>query len=125
MPNIFFLHQVPNITEVQPDYGPVNGGTLITITGPYLDSGKNRKVTLDGETCPIQRCVCVFIILGLFKWGASDGTAEGLLIVSKHFNVIELKLCTILFKSLWLVRLFMFLKEGLLCSPRLHLFGGK
>uniref|UniRef100_A0A8C1LIX8 Macrophage-stimulating protein receptor n=1 Tax=Cyprinus carpio TaxID=7962 RepID=A0A8C1LIX8_CYPCA len=52
MPGFTFV--VPNITEVQPDYGPVNGGTLITITGPYLDSGKNRKVTLDGETCPIQ-----------------------------------------------------------------------
>ncbi|XP_016403632.1 macrophage-stimulating protein receptor-like, partial [Sinocyclocheilus rhinocerous] len=52
MPEFTFV--VPNITEVQPDYGPVNGGTLITITGPYLDSGKNRKVTLDGETCPIQ-----------------------------------------------------------------------
>ncbi|XP_065097049.1 macrophage-stimulating protein receptor [Paramisgurnus dabryanus] len=52
MPGFTFV--VPNITEVQPDYGPVNGGTLITITGPYLDSGKNRKVTLDGETCPVQ-----------------------------------------------------------------------
>ncbi|KAI7795236.1 macrophage-stimulating protein receptor [Triplophysa rosa] len=52
MPGFTFV--VPNITEVQPDYGPVNGGTLITITGPYLASGKNRKVTLDGETCPIQ-----------------------------------------------------------------------
>nr|XP_055040727.1 macrophage-stimulating protein receptor isoform X2 [Misgurnus anguillicaudatus] len=52
MPGFTFV--VPNITEIQPDYGPVNGGTLITITGPYLDSGKNRKVTLDGETCPIQ-----------------------------------------------------------------------
>ncbi|XP_051957270.1 macrophage-stimulating protein receptor [Xyrauchen texanus] len=52
MPGFTFV--VPNITEVQPDYGPVNGGTLITITGPYLDSGKNRKVTLDGEMCPIQ-----------------------------------------------------------------------
>uniref|UniRef100_A0A672KRH1 Macrophage-stimulating protein receptor n=1 Tax=Sinocyclocheilus grahami TaxID=75366 RepID=A0A672KRH1_SINGR len=57
MPGFTFV--VPNITEVQPDYGPVNGGTLITITGPYLDSGKNRKVTLDGETCPIQSVTVV------------------------------------------------------------------
>uniref|UniRef100_A0A8B9HUM7 Macrophage-stimulating protein receptor n=1 Tax=Astyanax mexicanus TaxID=7994 RepID=A0A8B9HUM7_ASTMX len=52
MPGFTFV--LPNISEVQPDYGPVNGGTLITITGPYLHSGKNRKVTLDGESCPIQ-----------------------------------------------------------------------
>ncbi|KAL7843711.1 hypothetical protein AOLI_G00252230 [Acnodon oligacanthus] len=53
MPGFTFV--LPNITEVQPDYGPVNGGTRITITGPYLHSGRNRKVTLDGESCPIQR----------------------------------------------------------------------
>uniref|UniRef100_A0A8B9I0H8 receptor protein-tyrosine kinase n=1 Tax=Astyanax mexicanus TaxID=7994 RepID=A0A8B9I0H8_ASTMX len=59
MPGFTFV--LPNISEVQPDYGPVNGGTLITITGPYLHSGKNRKVTLDGESCPIQRCVFVCV----------------------------------------------------------------
>ncbi|XP_035376334.1 macrophage-stimulating protein receptor [Electrophorus electricus] len=50
-----FIFVLPNISEVQPDYGPVNGGTLVTITGPYLHSGRNRKVTLDGEDCPVQR----------------------------------------------------------------------
>uniref|UniRef100_A0A8C2KPF4 receptor protein-tyrosine kinase n=1 Tax=Cyprinus carpio TaxID=7962 RepID=A0A8C2KPF4_CYPCA len=64
MPGFTFV--VPNITEVQPDYGPVNGGTLITITGPYLDSGKNRKVTLDGETCPIQRYICESALIALW-----------------------------------------------------------
>ncbi|XP_030633319.1 macrophage-stimulating protein receptor [Chanos chanos] len=52
MPGFTFV--IPNITEVQPDYGPVNGGTLITITGPHLDSGKTRRVTLDGQPCTIK-----------------------------------------------------------------------
>ncbi|XP_076859458.1 macrophage-stimulating protein receptor isoform X2 [Brachyhypopomus gauderio] len=50
-----FTFVLPSIREVRPDYGPVNGGTHITITGPYLHSGRNRKVTLDGEDCPVQR----------------------------------------------------------------------
>lgn len=47
------VSQLPNITEVQPDYGPVNGDTLINITGSFLHAGKNRTVTLDGEECHI------------------------------------------------------------------------
>ncbi|XP_060766458.1 macrophage-stimulating protein receptor [Neoarius graeffei] len=52
MPGFTFV--LPNITEVQPDYGPMNGGTLINITGDFLHSGKTRKVTLDGEVCHIK-----------------------------------------------------------------------
>ncbi|KAJ7983813.1 hypothetical protein DPEC_G00371090 [Dallia pectoralis] len=45
--------EIPNITEIHPNYGPRIGGTLITVTGPYLDAGKTRRVTLNGEPCPI------------------------------------------------------------------------
>uniref|UniRef100_A0A8C6UWD8 Sema domain-containing protein n=1 Tax=Neogobius melanostomus TaxID=47308 RepID=A0A8C6UWD8_9GOBI len=41
------FQQIPNITEIQPNYGPLVGGTLITITGPHLDAGRTRKVTLN------------------------------------------------------------------------------
>lgn len=47
--------QIPNITEIQPNYGPRIGGTLITVTGPHLDAGKTRKVTLNDVLCPIKR----------------------------------------------------------------------
>lgn len=47
--------QIPNITEIQPNYGPRAGGTLITVTGPHLDAGKTRKVTLNDMPCPIKR----------------------------------------------------------------------
>ncbi|XP_063072060.1 macrophage-stimulating protein receptor [Engraulis encrasicolus] len=49
-----FSFVVPEVLAVQPDYGPVDGGTRITITGPYLDAGTQRKVTLDGEPCPVE-----------------------------------------------------------------------
>ncbi|XP_040059681.1 macrophage-stimulating protein receptor isoform X3 [Gasterosteus aculeatus] len=53
MPGFTFV--IPNITEIQPNYGPRVGGTLITITGPHLDAGRTRKVTLNDMPCPIKR----------------------------------------------------------------------
>ncbi|KAK2862548.1 hypothetical protein Q5P01_002081 [Channa striata] len=50
-----FTFVIPNITEIQPNYGPRVGGTLITVTGPYLDAGKTRRVTLNDVPCPIKR----------------------------------------------------------------------
>ena len=55
MGSLCSLYQIPNITEIQPNYGPRIGGTLITVTGPHLDAGSSRKVTLNGEPCPIRR----------------------------------------------------------------------
>ncbi|KAG7229677.1 hypothetical protein INR49_012721 [Caranx melampygus] len=53
MPGFTFV--IPNITEIQPNYGPRVGGTLITVTGPHLDAGKTRRVTLNDVSCPIKR----------------------------------------------------------------------
>ncbi|KAM4581933.1 macrophage-stimulating protein receptor isoform 2-T3 [Fundulus diaphanus] len=50
-----FTFVVPNITDIQPNYGPRVGGTLITVTGFHLDAGKNRRVTLNDVPCPIKR----------------------------------------------------------------------
>uniref|UniRef100_A0A8D3C4P2 receptor protein-tyrosine kinase n=1 Tax=Scophthalmus maximus TaxID=52904 RepID=A0A8D3C4P2_SCOMX len=50
-----FTFVIPNITEIQPNYGPRVGGTLITVTGPHLDAGKTRRVTLNDVPCPIKR----------------------------------------------------------------------
>ncbi|XP_041944494.1 macrophage-stimulating protein receptor [Alosa sapidissima] len=57
MPGFTFV--VPDITQVHPDYGPVDGGTPITVTGPHLDAGKTRRVTLDGEACPVESVFAV------------------------------------------------------------------
>nr|XP_015815471.2 macrophage-stimulating protein receptor [Nothobranchius furzeri] len=53
MPGFTFV--TPNITGIQPNYGPRVGGTLITVTGLHLDAGKTRKVTLNDVPCPIKR----------------------------------------------------------------------
>ncbi|KAF3855839.1 hypothetical protein F7725_016562, partial [Dissostichus mawsoni] len=53
MPGFIFV--TPNITDIQPNYGPRVGGTLITVTGPHLDAGKTRRVTLNDVPCPIKR----------------------------------------------------------------------
>ncbi|XP_053724128.1 macrophage-stimulating protein receptor isoform X1 [Synchiropus splendidus] len=53
MPGFTFL--IPNITEIQPNYGPRDGGTLITVTGRHLDAGSTRRVTLNYVPCPIKR----------------------------------------------------------------------
>ncbi|CAL8355745.1 unnamed protein product [Gadus morhua 'NCC'] len=52
MPGFMFV--IPNVTHIQPNYGPRVGGTLITITGPHLDAGKTRRVTLNDQPCPIK-----------------------------------------------------------------------
>ncbi|MBN3326565.1 RON protein, partial [Atractosteus spatula] len=49
-----FIFVEPNITEIQPDFGPIVGGTMITVIGPYLDSGKHRRVLLDDKDCQIK-----------------------------------------------------------------------
>lgn len=41
----------PNITDIRPDYGPRVGGTLVTLTGHYLNSGTIQKVMIGGQDC--------------------------------------------------------------------------
>ncbi|XP_035517889.1 macrophage-stimulating protein receptor-like isoform X1 [Morone saxatilis] len=45
----------PSITEIWPDYGPVFGGTSVTLTGRYLNSGIQRDVFFADKKCNIQR----------------------------------------------------------------------
>ncbi|XP_028302476.1 macrophage-stimulating protein receptor-like [Gouania willdenowi] len=44
----------PYITDIKPDYGPMFGGTTVTITGKYLNSGVHREVFIDDKRCNIQ-----------------------------------------------------------------------
>ncbi|XP_054473858.1 macrophage-stimulating protein receptor-like isoform X2 [Anoplopoma fimbria] len=43
----------PSITEIRPDYGPVFGGTTVTLTGRYLNSGTQRAVYIGDKQCVI------------------------------------------------------------------------
>ncbi|KAK2862010.1 hypothetical protein Q5P01_001543 [Channa striata] len=44
----------PSITEITPDCGPMFGGTTVTLTGRYLDSGKDREVFFADKKCNNQ-----------------------------------------------------------------------
>ncbi|XP_068450311.1 macrophage-stimulating protein receptor [Clinocottus analis] len=51
IPGLSFVE--PSITDLRPDYGPMFGGTLVTLTGRYLNSGTQRDV-FAGKRCNIQ-----------------------------------------------------------------------
>ncbi|XP_074501349.1 macrophage-stimulating protein receptor-like [Sebastes fasciatus] len=52
MPGFSFVE--PSITEIRPDYGPVFGGTTVTLTGRYLNSGIQRDVFVANKKCNIH-----------------------------------------------------------------------
>ncbi|XP_036956723.1 macrophage-stimulating protein receptor-like [Acanthopagrus latus] len=52
MPGFSFVE--PSITEIKPDYGPVFGGTTVTLTGRYLNAGVQRKIVFGDKTCTNQ-----------------------------------------------------------------------
>ncbi|KAI3369994.1 hypothetical protein L3Q82_024796 [Scortum barcoo] len=47
-------NQEPSITEIKPDNGPLFGGTTVTLTGRYLNSGIQRYVTIAEKRCNIK-----------------------------------------------------------------------
>ncbi|XP_019957234.2 macrophage-stimulating protein receptor-like isoform X1 [Paralichthys olivaceus] len=51
-PGLSFVE--PSIIEINPEYGPEFGGTVVTLTGRYLNSGTQRDVFLDNNKCHIQ-----------------------------------------------------------------------
>lgn len=50
-----FAYVDPIITSISPSYGPKTGGTLLTLTGKYLNSGNSRHVSIGGKTCTLKR----------------------------------------------------------------------
>ncbi|XP_074862160.1 macrophage-stimulating protein receptor [Carettochelys insculpta] len=48
-----FIFLVPNVTAIHPAYGPLAGGTQISIYGQNLTVGSRRRVTLGGVLCPL------------------------------------------------------------------------
>ena len=50
-----FEYVLPKIISVYPRYGPVSGGTLVTISGSALDAGNTEEITvfISEEICSI------------------------------------------------------------------------
>ncbi|XP_078076002.1 hepatocyte growth factor receptor [Mustelus asterias] len=44
----------PAITHISPTHGPKSGGTLLTLTGKYLNSGSRRQVFIGGKVCDLK-----------------------------------------------------------------------
>ncbi|XP_063998149.1 hepatocyte growth factor receptor isoform X1 [Pogoniulus pusillus] len=49
-----FSYVNPVITSIYPTYGPKSGGTLLTITGKYLNSGKSRRIFVGEKPCTLK-----------------------------------------------------------------------
>ncbi|XP_066218632.1 hepatocyte growth factor receptor isoform X2 [Saccopteryx leptura] len=49
-----FSYVDPIITSISPSYGPQTGGTLLTLTGKYLNSGNSRHISIGGKTCTLK-----------------------------------------------------------------------
>ncbi|XP_014376051.1 macrophage-stimulating protein receptor isoform X1 [Alligator sinensis] len=43
----------PNVTSIHPTFGPVAGGTQVSIQGRNLTVGSSRRVTVSGVECPL------------------------------------------------------------------------
>lgn len=45
---------VPTLTEVTPDYGPMFGGTQVTLRGSFLNCGNKQQVLIGDKPCDIK-----------------------------------------------------------------------
>nr|XP_014339355.1 PREDICTED: macrophage-stimulating protein receptor-like [Latimeria chalumnae] len=52
----------PAMDKIVPNYGPLAGGTKITLFGKHLAAGNTRNVTLEGKDCPIKRVTEEFLV---------------------------------------------------------------
>lgn len=51
---LFYLFlKNPIVTSIEPDLGPQSGGTMVTLYGHYLETGRDRNITICGKTCTI------------------------------------------------------------------------
>ncbi len=51
--NIQFDVVLPSLMSVSPEFGPIAGGSQLTIMGTGLDVGNSARITLDGSTGPV------------------------------------------------------------------------
>lgn len=64
--NVLILNVVfqdPKVERIEPAYGPMSGGSLITIIGQDLNTGVNIVAKIGNFECHIKRSVNYFIHL--------------------------------------------------------------
>lgn len=85
MPPPLFMLQNVSVTSVRPTHGPVSGGTVLSISGSFLNIGSNVVATLDDLPCIVNRTqssshclVCVTSRGTLVAVGVGDEDGETL-----------------------------------------------
>ncbi|KAJ7419955.1 hepatocyte growth factor receptor isoform X3 [Willisornis vidua] len=48
------VYENPVITSISPTYGPKSGGTLLTVAGKYLKSGKSIRIFVGEQPCTLK-----------------------------------------------------------------------
>uniref|UniRef100_A0A8C1NGW5 Plexin A1 n=1 Tax=Cyprinus carpio TaxID=7962 RepID=A0A8C1NGW5_CYPCA len=64
-----FTFVSPFFTRVLPSYGPISGGTRITIQGSHLNSGSAVSIKIGLNTCRFERCIVCVTPAGLGTGG--------------------------------------------------------
>ncbi|XP_053391294.1 plexin-B-like [Mercenaria mercenaria] len=49
-----FHFRIPEVTYVEPSLGPLSGGTSVTIYGKYLDTGREKTITIGEIICKLN-----------------------------------------------------------------------
>ena len=71
-----FDYREPEIESISPDYGVEEGGTIITISGINLNTGKEQRVLINGNNCEITEPVSESEIICSTPPNNSSASAE-------------------------------------------------
>uniref|UniRef100_A0A8C6UIT3 receptor protein-tyrosine kinase n=1 Tax=Neogobius melanostomus TaxID=47308 RepID=A0A8C6UIT3_9GOBI len=66
-----FSFVVPTLTEVAPNYGPMFGGTLVTLRGSHLNCGNKQQVIFGDKPSSTVGKVSVKVLIDQFKVNSS------------------------------------------------------
>lgn len=81
----------PSITEISPNHGPVFGGTALTLTGRYLNSGIERDVYLGEKKCENLSAAKERGTLTSITCNTAAGTGRGNVSVRVFIDKYEVK----------------------------------
>ncbi|GFO33323.1 hepatocyte growth factor receptor [Plakobranchus ocellatus] len=85
----------PNVLDFHPEYGPVSGRTLVSLSGRHLDSGSNCSVKVVGVDCNIadrNKSAILCNIVGNKETKPGCGFVD-LSIDDFHTNVYQVNFC--------------------------------
>ncbi|PIC43276.1 hypothetical protein B9Z55_004069 [Caenorhabditis nigoni] len=76
-----------SIFSAYPLYGPISGGTRITLYGQNLSSGSRISVTVGGLPCPIERINSSTVLTCLTPSGSSIGKSAKVVVHVDHSQI--------------------------------------